>query len=298
MFFTGHQGNDDLTGAPTGVSALTGNDPNRFQLGGKGRDQDPNAAPGYDPGIAGTGSADQIADRFGNMGAEAAGRAAPVTNYAMGNQSAAQALDARAGQGGALFMINNRAQGGGPSAAALGMAQGNDQAVQSQLAGMAGAGAGGRGAMGVSQALAMQRGVGAGSQAMGQNIANAGQARSAEINGAQGALFGGFQNMRGQDIQGAQMQDARTQHIGNLIMAQRGLNQNAQLNWEGMRGDARNAQLQANIYARMQAQRARTGQNNIDLMSQGNANKVSDQIVGGVTGGGASGAGAYYSAGK
>ncbi len=282
--FTGHNsGNDDLGGPGTSTPQV---DPNAFQFGGRGPDQgvighgegtaDGLVAPGDILGnIAGTGSAPDEANRYRNLATGAGARSGPVTNYAGGDRYAARGLDSRAGQAGALSMIRQQATGAAPSAANLSMFRANDQSSQGALAAMAGARPG--------QAVAGQQAVGGSSMQQAANIGRAGNARAAEISGAQGALLGGYHNMREGDLGAMRAQDARTQHLANVVMGQRGLNQNAQMGFEGMGMDVRNAQLDANIYARMQAQRHRQQQANLDLASAGNASKTADMAASGIS---------------
>ncbi len=291
--FSGHDSsNNDVGSDPA-------QDPNGFQFGGKGQDW---GVIGHTPGfhhegglqdagydipdsdemgnVAGTGSAASEANRYQTLADSAMRRTGPTTDYTAGNAAANQARDSRAGQTAVLSMIQNRAAGGGPSAAALGMNTANDQVAQSQLAGIAGMRPGGN---------ATQQAVGSGSGAYGNILANAGAARSAEISGAQGSQFGGFHAMQGGDITEQKMQDARTQHMANMIMGQRQLNQAAGLNFSNMNLDTQNAQMNANIYARMAAQRHRTAQGNMDMASAGNASKTASGAVGMITGGAGSG---------
>lgn len=279
MWFSGASGNGDLFGPAQ--------DPNAFQFGGKGNDINDNIAEG-DAGhiVQGTDSATQMQNRYQGLADTALGRAAPTTDYSAGNAAASQGLNARAGQGNALAMIQNRAVGGGPSAATLGMNQGVNQSAESQIGAMAGARPGASG-------FAGQQAAGAASGNIGQIISGAGAARSAEIGGAQNSMFGGYQDMRGSDINGMKLQDARTQHDANAALQQRTLNQNAQLNYEGMGLDTANAQLGANIYNRQAQQAHRTTQGNLDVSSAQNASNNGQAVAGAVTAGLGAGFGAY-----
>ncbi len=272
LFFGGHDpSSDNLTdGSPRG--------PDDFQYGGKGQDQ---AVTGHDDwgditsGVAGTSSAEQEAARYGNMGIAAMGRGAPTTDYTQGDAAAAQGLGARSGQGDALGMIRQRAMGGGASAATLGMNQGNDQAAQGQLAMMAGARPG--------SAVAGQQAAGQGSMSQVANIGQAGQMRSGEISGAQQGMLGGYADMRGGDINAMKMQDARSQHMANMIMGQRGLNQQAGLNYEGMRMGAQQAQLGANEYARQSMQRHIDAQRAMDQAAAQHSAGNAQQLISGAS---------------
>ncbi len=280
-----------FSGHTSDAYGLSGNygDPDALQFGGKGEAQ---GVIGQDDwgdlqgNVAGTGSASNEAGRYQGMADSALARTGPTTDYTAGNAAANQARDSRAGQTAVLSMIGNRASGGGPSAATIGMNTANDQVAQSQLAGIAGMRPG---------SGATQQAVGNGSAAYGHNLANAGAARSGEISGAQGSQFSGFHDMRGSDINAEKMQDARTQHMANMIMGQRQLNQNTGLNYSNMGIDTQNAQMNANIYARMAAQRHRTQQGNLDVASAGNASKTTGGVIGMFTGGGSAASTTYAS---
>ncbi len=287
-WYEGHNsGNDDLTG-PVQTTVP-------FQFGGRGPDQgvightaataDGLIAEGDVIGnMAGTGSAADETNRYRTLAGTADSRQAPTTNYTPGDAYAAQGLQSRAGQAGALAMIHDQATGNGPSAANLSMARNNSQATGGALAAMAGAHPG--------SAVAGQQAAGNASVQQASNIGQAGHMRSGEISGAQGALMSGFHDMRNGDLGAMRAQDARSQHMANVVLQQRGMNQNQRLGFENMGMDVRNAQLNAGIYARMAAQRRRTQQGNLDVQSQANASKVADQtaaatssaVSGGMTG--------------
>ncbi len=234
--------------------------------------------------IPGTGSAGDENMRYRQGAHDARGRMGPDTDYTQGDVAANSAIDSRIGQAGALAMIQQRAAGGGPSAAGLMMGQGNDQIAQQQIAAMAGAGTGVKGGAGFSRGLALQNAATSGAGMYGNNVMNAGQARVGEISGAQGSMFGGYGQMRDTDLGQMRMQDARSQHMANMIMGQRGLNQQTGLNYEGMGQDVRNAQLNANIYNRMQYQRHKDAQNQMDLASKNNSSAAEEAGANGVTG--------------
>ncbi len=288
-WYEGHNsGNDDLFGP-----AQTDAERNKFQFGGRAPDQGVIGYTGPSPDgligggdvigdVSGTGSAAEETARYRTLAGAAASRQTPDTNYAPGNVYAQQGLQSRAGQAGALAMMRQQATGAAPSAANLSMMRNNDASTGSALAAMAGARPG---------AVAGQQAAGNASVQQSHNIGQSNNARAAEISGAQEGLLGGFNNMRQGDISGMQAQDARSQHMANLVMQQRGMNMNQQLGFESMGMDARNAQLNAGIYARMAAQRRRTHQGNLDVQSQANASKVADQAASAISSMAAAGAG-------
>ncbi len=279
---SGNSTNNDLYGP-----AQSDADRNRFQFGGRAPDQgvighnqasaDGLIGEGDIVGdMANTGSAADEANRYRTLAGAAASRQTPDTNYAPGNVYAQQGLQSREGQAGALAMMRQQATGAAPSAANLSMNRNNDAVTGNALAAMAGSRPG---------AVAGQQAAGNLSVQQAHNIGQSGNARAGEISGAQAGLLGGFQDMRQGDISGMQAQDARSQHMANLVLQQRGMDQAQQLGFEGMGMDVRNAQMNAGVYARMAAQRRRTHQGNLDVTSQGNANNTANAAVSGVTSG-------------
>lgn len=270
---------------PSGNLFGPSQDLSKGQWGGKGPDQssydipgDPNSVYFKDPSVGhtdipGTSGADLETGRYRALADAAAGRAAPTTDYSQGDQYAGLGLAARTGQSNALSQINERAQGGGASAADLGTARGADQVAQGQIAAMAGARPNG-------QAYAGQQALTAGSAAQAQNMAQGGQARSAEISGAQSSLLGGYQSMRNSDLESMRMQDARSQHLANTIMNQHGLNQNTQMGFDSLGQGVEQEQLNNNIAWALQHNRDVSQQNNLNVASRNNADRSVDGVLG------------------
>ncbi len=241
-------------------------------------------------GDVGPNGAEEDTARYRNMADAAGARQGPATDYAAGNAMAAQGDASRAGQMGALGLMRQQATGAAPSAAGMGMAQANDQTAQGQLAAMAGARPG--------STMAGQQAAGQGSAQMSGNVGHFGAARAGEISGAQQGLFGGYHDMRGSDLGAMRMQDARSQHMANVVMQQRGLNQSQRMGFEGMGLGVENAQMDAHAQQEANAQRRRTQQGNIDLASRDNADKVADWGISSLSAAGGTGASAYASSGK
>ncbi len=240
--------------------------------------------------VPGTSGADEDVARYRNLADAAGSRQGPDTDYSAGNAQFNNGFASRQGQVGALGLMRQQATGAAPSASSLSMFQGNDQVAQGQLALMAGARPG--------SAVAGQQAAGQGSMQMAGNIGHFGAARAGEISGAQSGLFGGYQDVRSGDLGAMRMSDARSQHLANTIMAQRGLNQQQRMGFEGLGFGVQNAQMDAHAAAQAAAQRRRTQQGNLDQQSRENADKVVDWGIGSLSAAGGAGASSYASSGK
>ncbi len=241
-------------------------------------------------GDVGPSGAEEDVARYRNLADAAGSRQGPQSDYSAGNFQAAQGVASRQGQAGALALMRQQATGQAPSAASMSMFQGNDQSTQGQLAAMAGARPG--------SAVAGQQAAGLASMQQTQNIGHAGAARANEISGAQGGLFGGYQDMRNSDLGAMRMQDARSQHMANVIMQQRGMNQQQRMGLEGMGLGVENAQMDAYAEAQAEAQRRRTQQGNLNQQSAQNADNMQDFIVGSTSKAASGGLSGYASTGK
>ncbi len=167
------------------------------------------------------------AARYQGMGAGYASMQAPSTDYSMANQS-------RGAQADALSQMQSAAQGNQPSAAAIMMKQGNDQAVANQMAMAAGA----RGP--AAMANAQQAAMGNASNMSAQNQNNIGALRAQEMAQARGAYMSGATGMRGMD-------QGQAQYLSDLAMKQRGLNLSGQTAFENMALQEKDAALRARM---------------------------------------------------
>ncbi len=95
------------------------------------------------------------------------------------------------------------------------------------------------------------------------------------------------------DLAAQRMQDDRSQHMANLILQQRGMNQGNRMAYEGMGFDVEKAQMEANAAAEAAAQAHRTQQGNLDMASRRNQDNTVDAVVGGGASAVSAGAGAY-----
>lgn len=179
-------------------------------------------------------------DRYRGLGAAAAARQAYQVDFDAAQDDRNQGNAARRGQMVALGMQRNAALGNAPSRAAIMGNQAGGQSLQAALGASAGARPGGfaaaqmaaQGGMGGMQLGAQQ-------QAMGM--------RSGEMNQARGQFGAGASEMRAGDYtaQGMAQQQAEAQAQSEI--AQRHLNQQAQMGYEQMGVNTEQAQLDARM---------------------------------------------------
>lgn len=208
----------------------------RFSWGGySGRPGSPST-----PGTA-SGSAEDT-NRYRGLGQAAAQRQAYQNDWSRANGYALQAQDARGSQMDALTLQQQAANGNAPSAAQSLSRNMLDQSLQAQMAGAASARGGS-----LAQAAAMR---GASQQAMGmqqQGMNQIGALRAQEMAQARDAYSQGANAMRGQDFAAQGLAQQQQQADMQSELAQRQMNQQAQMGYEQMGWNTQNAQLNASL---------------------------------------------------
>lgn len=192
------------------------------------RDFEKDKAPKYFyRGDAGAEARDM--QRAQEMGGYAAGRAAPLANYAQADAARQNALAARGDQAGAVALYRNAAMGNGPSAAQSQFQQGLDASLRAQQSIAAGA----RGGAMARSAARSEAAANAGDMSA-RASSLAAQLRAQEMQAAMQGYAGSAAQLRGTDLaaQGQEAQQAQFQ-AGQQLQS-RALNDQAQMGYETM----------------------------------------------------------------